>query len=272
MMRRRVVGLVAAALTLALVGCGGSSTSSGPPASTPTAAEETPSPVPSPEPSGGPEGMLADCASPGAKPFSAAVPGDQPVTVRGMLLGSGQRAVVLSYEWNSTPCAWADVAAELVGKGYLVALWEYAGLTGLDRIRELQAVVDQVRRSGAKQVALVGGSVGGCVSMIGASMVRPAVAGVAVFSCASWYDVSHRLPTTPLAAKVRVPTLYLTGATDSRVPVAEVRKDFGAIPAKDKRLIVVNGSDGHGIGLLLDPSAGTQIKPALLAFLDRVTR
>lgn len=216
--------------------------------------------------------MLADCAQPGAKPFSATVPADQPVTVNGMLLGRGKRAVVLSYEWNSTPCAWADLAAELVGRGYLVALWEYGSLTGLDRIRELQAVVDQVRRSGAKRVALVGGSVGGCVSMIGGSRVRPAVAGVAVLSCASWYDVEHRLPTTPLAAMIRVPALYLAGAADPKVPVSEVRKDFAAVAGKDKRLVVVNGSAGHGIDLLVEPGAAKQTKPALLAFLDRVTR
>lgn len=263
--------LTAAVLTVTLVGCGGSSTSSEPPATSPTVAE-TPSTAPSPEPSDGPAGKLADCASPGAKPFSATVPADQPVTVDGMLLGRGTRAVVLSYEWNSTPCAWADLAAELVGRGYLVALWEYGSLTGLDRIRELQAVVDQVRRSGAKRVALVGGSVGGCVSMIGGSRVRPAVAGVAVLSCASWYDVAHRLPTTPLAAKLRVPALYLAGAADSKVPIAEVRKDFAAVAGKDKQLVVVNGSDGHGIGLLLEPGAAKQTKPALLAFLDRVTR
>jgi dienelactone hydrolase len=211
--------------------------------------------------------MLAACTPAGAKPFTAPVAGG--AAVNGLMRGDATGAVVLSYEWGGSPCDWLDIATELAGRGYRVALWEYGSLTGLDRIKELRAVVDQVRSAGATEVALTGGSVGGCVSMIGGSMIAPAVSGVAVLSCASWYDVQHRLPTTPLAAKLRVPTLYLAGADDS-VPVSEVRKDFAAVPARDKKLVVVPDSGAHGIELLSGSEAAT-VKPALFAFLDRVT-
>jgi pimeloyl-ACP methyl ester carboxylesterase len=191
--------------------------------------------------------------------------------VSGLQLGDAGRAVVLSYEWGGSPCDWSGIATELVGRGYRVALWEYGTLTGLDRIKELQAVVDQVRAAGATEVVLAGGSLGGCVSMIGGSKITPAVSGVAVLSCASWYDVQHRLPTTPLAAKLRVPALYLAGDDDSLVPASEVRKDFAAVPAKDKKLVVVSGSGAHGVELLVG-TEGTVAKPALLDFLDRVSR
>jgi pimeloyl-ACP methyl ester carboxylesterase len=212
--------------------------------------------------------MLAACTSPGAKAFSAPVAGG--TAVSGIQLGEASRAVVLSYEWGGSPCDWSEVATELVVRGYRVALWEYGTLTGLDRIKELQAVVDQVRATGATEVVLAGGSVGGCISMIGGSMITPAVSGVAVLSCASWYDVDHRLPTTPLAAKLRVPSLYLASDGDS-LPVAEVRKDFAAVPAKDKKLVVVAGSGAHGVELLAGTEAAVA-KPALFAFLDRITR
>ncbi|WP_350281006.1 hypothetical protein [Kribbella sp. HUAS MG21] len=211
---------------------------------------------------------MADCPAPGAKPFTAPVAGG--TAVSGVQLGNAKRAVVLSYEWGGSPCDWSGVATELVARGYRVALWEYGTLTGLDRVKELQAVVNQVRAAGATEVVLVGGSVGGCVSMIGGSMITPAVSGVAVLSCASWYDVDHRMPTTPLAAKLRVPTLYLAGDRDS-LPVAEVRKDFGAVPAKDKKLVVVPGSTAHGVELLEGTEAAAA-KAALFAFLDRVSR
>ncbi|TDO44614.1 hypothetical protein EV643_115114 [Kribbella sp. VKM Ac-2527] len=212
--------------------------------------------------------MLAACTPEGAKAFTAPVAGG--TAVSGLQLGDAARAVVLSYEWGGSPCDWFEVATELVARGYRVALWEYGTLTGLDRIKELQAVVDQVRDAGATEVVLAGGSVGGCVSMIGGSMITPAVSGVVVLSCASWYDVQHRLPTTPLAAKLRLPTLYLAGDGDT-LPVSEVRKDFAAIPAKDKKLVIVADSSAHGVELLSNTEAAAT-KPALFAFLDRVSR
>ncbi len=249
-------------LTLGLAGCG-SDPAAPPPSSPVTSAPSSSSPTTSAS-----AGIMAACPSPGAKAFTAPVAGGSPVS--GVQLGDASRAVVLSYEWGGSPCDWSGVATELVARGYRVALWEYGTLTGLDRIKELQAVVDQVRAAGATEVVLAGGSVGGCVSMIGGSMITPAVSGVAVLSCASWYDVEHRLPTTPLAAKLRVPALYLAGAGDS-LPIAEVRKDFAAVPAKDKKLVVVAGSSGHGVELLHDTEpAGA--KATLFAFLDRITR
>ncbi|MGW1341960.1 alpha/beta hydrolase [Kribbella sp. NPDC002412] len=224
-------------------------------------------PPPSSPTTSAPIGMMAACPSQDAKAFTAPVAGG--TTVSGVQLGDAGRAVVLSYEWGGSPCDWSGVATELVARGYRVALWEYGTLTGLDRVKELQAVVDQVRAAGATEVVLAGGSIGGCISMIGGSMITPAVSGVAVLSCASWYDVEHRLPTTPLAAKLQVPSLYLASDGDS-LPVAEVHKDFAAVPAKDKKLVVVKGSTAHGVELLDETE--TAAKPALFAFLDRITR
>ncbi|TCC11158.1 alpha/beta hydrolase [Kribbella soli] len=249
-------------LVLGLAGCGAD------PAVPAPSSPMTSAPAPSSPTTSAPAGVMAACPAQGAEPFTAAVAGGS--TVSGVQLGDASRAVVLSYEWGGSPCDWSSVATELVARGYRVALWEYGTLTGLDRIKELQAVVDKVRAAGATEVVLAGGSVGGCVSMIGGSMITPAVSGVAVLSCASWYDVEHRLPTTPLAAKLRVPALYLASDGDS-LPVAEVRRDFAVVPAKDKKLVVVAGSTGHGVELL-DGTEAAVAKPALFAFLDRITR
>ncbi|NIK56579.1 alpha/beta hydrolase [Kribbella shirazensis] len=251
-------------LTFGSAGCGSGSDPATPPPSSSTASV----PPPSSPASSAPAGIMAGCPSEGAKAFIAPVAGGTEVS--GVHMGSAKRAVVLSYEWGGSPCDWSGVATELVARGYRVALWEYGTLTGLDRVKELQAVVDQVRAAGATEVVLAGGSVGGCVSMIGGTMIKPAVSGVAVLSCASWYDVEHRMPTTPLAAKLRVPTLYLAGDRD-RLPVADVRKDFAAVPAKDKKLVVVPDSTAHGVDLL-DGTEGAVAKSALFAFLDRITR
>jgi pimeloyl-ACP methyl ester carboxylesterase len=252
---RPAVLVLVLVLALGLAACGSGSDPAAPAPSSPA----TPSPA----------GMLAACTPEGAKAFTTPVAGGGAVS--GLQLGDAGRAVVLSYEWGGSPCDWSGIATELVGRGYRVALWEYGTLTGLDRIKELQAVVDQVRAAGATEVVLAGGSLGGCVSMIGGSKITPAVSGVAVLSCAAWYDVQHRLPTTPLAAKLRVPALYLAGDDDSLVPASEVRKDFAAVPAKDKKLVVVSGSGAHGVELLVG-TEGTVAKPALLDFLDRVSR
>jgi len=255
---RRAAVSVALAVTVLMAGCdGGSSDAASSPAGPSSLA-----------PDARPTGDLAGCAPAGATGFVVPVAGGVPVEA--VSIGTGKLAVVLSHEWGASPCAWAAVANRVAAHGYRAVIWEYGVLTGLDRVKELQAVVDRVRRDGVTKVVLAGGSIGGCLSMIGASQLRPRVDGVVVLSCAVWYDVEAQIPTTQYAAKVTVPTLYAVGDQDNETLVAGVRIDAGAVAAKDVTLLVVPGSFAHGVALFDDPTGGPQLWQAFLGLLDRV--
>jgi pimeloyl-ACP methyl ester carboxylesterase len=258
MSRRRrlhIAVVMGAVVTLLLPGCGGASP------------DAKPSPVTS-SADAKPNTVVAQCGPDGATGFVVPVAGGKPVEAASF--GTGKLAVVLSHEWTQSPCPWAAVAKRVAARGYRAVIWEYGGLTGLDRVKELQAIVDRLRADGATKVVLAGGSIGGCLSIIGATEVKPPVDGVVVLSCAVWYDTEWQIPTRPYAAKVTVPTLYAVGDQDNPTLVAGVRTDANSVVAKDRTLLVVRDSFAHGVALFDDPTGGPQLWKAFLGLLDRV--
>jgi dienelactone hydrolase len=249
---RRGATAAIAALTMVVAACG----------------RNSPSPVSSVAQDAKPTGVIAACAPAGATGFVVPVDGGVPVEAES--IGTGDLAVVLSHEWGGSPCRWAEVATRISAHGYRAVFWDYGVLTGLERVKELQAVVDRLRAGGVKKVVLAGGSIGGCLSMISASEVKPPVDGLVVLSCAVWYDVEEHIATTPYAAKVTVPTLYAVGDQDDATLVAGVRTDADAVTAKAKTLLVVPGSAAHGVALFDDPAGGSQVWQDVLGLLDRV--
>src|SRR5262245_49121200 len=85
-----------------------------------------------------PTGAVATCGLDGATGFVLPVPGGVPVEAESV--GTGNLAVVLSHEWEQSPCPWAEVATRVAANGYRAVIWEYGELTGLDRVKELQAI------------------------------------------------------------------------------------------------------------------------------------
>jgi hypothetical protein len=243
--------LVGVSLVLSMVACGGTGSAG----------------TGSPTSDGAPAGVLAGCTPAGATPLTVTGPRGAPL--HGVTVGTGALAVVLSYESEGSPCDWVGVAREVAARGHRAVLWEYGGGGGLQRVDELAAVVSAARRGGARSIVLAGGSLGGCVSLIGGSRIRPPVSGVAVLSCAVWYDVEARLPTTPWARRLTVPTFYAVGGQDDAELVQGVRTDYAAVPSPDKSLLVLPGSSAHGVELLAGP-AGAEIRSRLFALLDRV--
>jgi dienelactone hydrolase len=213
---------------------------------------------------------LKDCVPPAQGAAFTVHAQGRTAPISGVAMGQGERAVVFSNTAYNAPCGWVPAARELVARGYQVALWSYeAG--DLQQIGELQAVVAHMRSRGAKRVALVGGSRGGCLSMMTASDLGPQeIAGVAILSCAAIFNRRDPTPTAPWVAKLRVPLLHMTGANDGTPTVKEAQDEFLAYPLTDKKLIVVPGTGAHGDQLLTDPAAAAVASPALIGFLERV--
>lgn len=191
--------------------------------------------------------------------------------IQGVVMGRGERAVVFSNTAYNAPCEWLPLARELVAKGWQVALWRY-GSGGLEQIAHLSAVVGQVRSNGARKVVLLGGSRGGCLSMMTAAEIAPPPAGVVLLSCAAVFNRRSPTPTAAWVAKTRVPVLHVTGENDTIPTLDEARAEFAAFPVQDKKLVIVPKTYAHGDQLLAAPDAAGTTRPEVMEFLERVTR
>lgn len=216
-----------------------------------------------------------------AQPFAGCVPVEEGkaftlqirnAEVKGVVLGQGTRGVVFSNTAVGNACGWLETARELARRGYQVALWSYGSAPGLHQTAELAAVIKELARRGATRVALVGGSRGGCLSMMASSEIGPPVSGVAILSCAAVFNRRDPVPTAPWAAKLRVPLLHITAENDPVPTLGEARSELASFPVADKKLMIVPKSGAHGDALLADLEDSAGVRRTLLEFIDRVTR
>jgi pimeloyl-ACP methyl ester carboxylesterase len=190
-------------------------------------------------------------------------------TVEAALLGEGPRVVVLTNTSTSSACVWTQTARRLLEKDYRVAVWNYTGTSDEQRVAELIAVVAEVRAAGAREVVLVGGSLGGCLSLRAASRIKPAVAGLVILCCAE--RPGSGTPPRPYAAAVTVPVLLISAAEDTRPPIEEVKAEFAGLASRHKNLLVIPDTGAHAVAMLTSLPGSEIAVPAFLGVLQRVT-
>lgn len=173
------------------------------------------------------------------------------------LLGAGRRAVVFANQSNEDLGAWLPFASQLAHAGFQVALFDYAA----EPTVSLSSVARYVRAHGATSVVLLGASEGAkTVIMVGARLQPPVAAVVSLSAEAELAGT----PVAPSAARLTVPTLYVTAADDRYAATEATRGFHASSPARTKRLVVVPGSQ-HGVGLLTDHS----VSLAVTSFVER---
>jgi putative intracellular protease/amidase len=190
------------------------------------------------------------CLAP-ARPIVVTLPEALPVAI----LGSSQRAVVLSDESDETACSWVSLAATLEAAGYQVALYDYTG----DPRADLTSVAAYLRRTGASCIALVGASEGAKTSIVVAAGLSPppnAVVSLSAEEALLGTDVA------PYAARLQAATLFVTAQDDPFGAATASIAYYRTTPAADKQLLVRPGM-AHGTELLSDPA----VRQALLDFL-----
>jgi pimeloyl-ACP methyl ester carboxylesterase len=182
---------------------------------------------------------------------------------------------------TSDLCGWETFALLLARHGYHVLAFDFRGL-GLSkeparRSREraypedVVAAATELRALGAHRVVLVGASLGGTASMIAASQVRPAPAGVVSLSGETDLD-GYFATTKPaldaLAAMPRLhaPLLVLVSAADPLAPAADGRLLVARAGSRDKRAVVFPG-EVHGWELLAIPASAPRATRLVLGFL-----
>jgi pimeloyl-ACP methyl ester carboxylesterase len=177
---------------------------------------------------------------------------------QGAVLGSGPVGVVLSNQSDQNLCGWLPFGKVLAARGFRVLLHDDAG----DPVDGVARGTAKLRSLGARAVFLVGASQGAKASMVAGATVRPAVAGVVSVSPEQYLQGTDLVP---VAARLRVPVLYLSAREDLVVGSAPSDLYRATTHAPWRRLAILPGG-AHGTDLLKG-SGGARAQALILDFL-----
>ena len=127
-----------------------------------------------------------------------------------------------------------------------------------EQVAEVEMSVAYLRAHGAKQVVLLGASMGGTAVLQTAAELTPPVQAVVSVSGPATYDPMDALSTAP---KLAVPVFYSAGANDTEFATDETDL-YNATTEKDKTLDIVPNDASHGFALL------SNLLPKVEAFLQ----
>src|SRR3954454_16527526 len=176
------------------------------------------------------------------------------VMLSGAVAGAGPVGAVLIHEYPLDLCGWWPYARYLAGHGVHVLLFDLRcfGRSGCGHGRghattDVAAAMAELRRRGARRIALVGASMGGTIAVVAAARLHPA----------AMVDLSGERDTTGLtpgidadagaaAHGVTAPALFAVARGDRYVPVDDMRAVARRVRSPTRRLIVLPAAAGHG--------------------------
>ena len=236
---RRFARSSAAAMVVSLVcaGCGGGH-------------GETPPKRPAPLPS-----ASKRCGPPDAPSRTVRFRTRDGVMLDGAVVGSGPVGAVLVHEYPGGMCGWWRYADYLARHGVQALLFDLrcfdlSGCPAAGRGRataDVAAAMAELRRHGARRIALVGASMGGAIAVVAAARLRPA----------ALVDLSGERSTRGLtpgidadagaaAGQVTAPALFVVAHGDRYVPIADMRLIARRARSASKQLVVLPAAAGHG--------------------------
>jgi pimeloyl-ACP methyl ester carboxylesterase len=207
------------------------------------------------------------CGAPEVKATLLRFPAADGTQLDGVLVGGGPAGVVLLHQYPADLCGFWPYAVYLSKRGLQALAIDLRcfGVSACPQADDARSrVVDDVagavavlRAHGARQVALVGASMGATTALLAGAALRPPVAAVVSLSTGR-FDLSMLLGgSTPLdtydtARRLAVPVLFAVARGDPNVPVAQVQALYRMAPAEDKQLAILGGSSSglHGWDLL----------------------
>jgi dienelactone hydrolase len=127
----------------------------------------------------------------------------------------------------------------------------------------------KLRALGVSRVYLMGASLGGTASIVAATRIEPAVAGVVSLSGEA--DLSGLFPGSGLdavaaAKNLKVPVLFVAAKQDGLVPAADVARIRSALRSRGSRVVLYPGPY-HGWDLLYLAPYRTQVARLVNGFL-----
>jgi alpha-beta hydrolase superfamily lysophospholipase len=170
--------------------------------------------------------------------------------------GTGSKAVVLVHESGAGLCGWVPTMRWLSEKGIRAVAIDLRGYPPSDSPRlaiyhryapDIQAAVDAAHDLGAKDVFVMGASLGGAATVAEAPKLER-VAGVISLSG------ELELPTAELdaigaAPHIKLPFLFVGSEADPYVVGSEARRLYRAVGSRDKQVHVFEGGY-HGWDIL----------------------
>ncbi len=260
-----------AALLVAVAGCGGDAH---------PAAHKPPSPTPTATAAPAPESAVdRRCGETGVTAQAIRFRTGDGVTLSGAVLGSGPVGAVLIHEWPLDYCGWLPYAGYLARHGVRALAFDLrcfgrSACPGGGRgsaTADVAAAMAELRRRGARRVALVGASMGGAVAVVAAARLHPAAV----------VDVSGERDTTGLtpgieadagaaAPGVTAPALFAVARGDRYVSVADMRAVARRVRSATRRVIVLPASAGHGWDLVVGGTTmWSPLAATIAAFIRR---
>ena len=192
----------------------------------------------------------------------------------GHRFGHGTTTIVLAHQYGGDVCQWAPYARRLASLGYTAIAFDFRGFglsqhrTGAALLRysaDVSAAVKVARRSGARDVIVVGASIGGNAAIVAAANTRPPVDGVVSLSG----PATFRLDAVEAAKHLKVPVLYIAGTFDEG---GIYRKDaetlYDATAGSDKTIEFVPSSE-HGVQLVSHPGKARELVEQFIRLRSR---
>ena len=166
--------------------------------------------------------------------------------IRGALVGRGPVGFLFAHAFRQDLCSWFPFARHVADGGAAALAFTFPG--GVPDADDVAAGARELRMRGARDVVLVGASMGAAASLVAANHVRPPVRGVVSVSSPLRYS---GLDAIGAAQRLRVPVLYAAGRDDGDFP-AYARRLFRATNEDTKRLVILDDF-AHGTDLLDGP-------------------
>jgi pimeloyl-ACP methyl ester carboxylesterase len=124
-----------------------------------------------------------------------------------------------------------------------------------DGIADVAAAMRQLRQRGAREIWLIGASMGGAISVTAGAKLHPA--GIVNLSGETSLAGLTPVKANALAASshLRVPALFVVARGDRYITPAQMRAMARRAPSPRKRVIVLPASYGHGWDMVLGNSS-----------------
>jgi pimeloyl-ACP methyl ester carboxylesterase len=188
-------------------------------------------------------------------------------TLRGAVLGSGGKWVVLGHQWRSSLCEWVPFARVLAKNGFHVLAFDLRNNLFSPNSRDvvsshvdvdMAAAASYARSRGAARVGILGAS----MSATGALASGADVDAIVSLSPPREFGPANALAAAP---SITAPTLIVAAENDGEIG-NDAKAVYDAIPATtDKRLELVTGS-AHGV-VLVTGISGARVRALVIAFL-----
>jgi pimeloyl-ACP methyl ester carboxylesterase len=208
-------------------------------------------------------------------------PSEDGVMLAGRIFGpdEGDTGVVLAHMFPADQRSWFAFADRLASRGYRVLTFDFRGYCPggeggcsegeqrpADTWRDVVGAIDAIRDEGVTRVALVGASMGGTASLIGASREGVEVEVVITLSAPVAFEGLEVAP--EVVSQVEAAKLFLAGHEDAAAAAAaQTLYDQSVQP---KRLSILTTGD-HGTDIL-SGNQGSAATNEIVSWLDRYLR